>query len=121
MVARVNFSSGAQTLVSPNCGPTHTGVISICSVRGGDATNVIPESVRLIGTIRALEDEVFDLLRRRLSELLEGVARAFGCRAEVSFTPSYPSVQNEPRATEFALSVADAVCCSERVMRLDRA
>jgi hippurate hydrolase len=121
VVAAAQFITAAQTLVSRNCDPTHTGVVSVCSIHGGDATNVIPETVRLIGTIRALEDEVFDLLRRRLTEVLDGVASSFGCRAEVKFMPSYPSVQNDTRATEFALSVADEVCGPERVMRLDRA
>ena len=121
VVAAAHLVTAAQTLISRNNDPLQPAVLSICGIHGGDAPNVIPDTVKLVGTMRAHFESSFGLLQRRLTELAEQVARGFGCRAEVSYTTPFPPVTNEANATEFSLSVAEKVCGAAQVHRMDHA
>jgi hippurate hydrolase len=121
IVGAAQVINAAQTLVSRNCDPMHAAVVSICTVHGGDAANVIPDSVKLTGTIRSHEDGVFEMIRSRFESLCQQVVRGLGCRAEVVFTPVCPSVMNDKRVVQLALSVADRLCGPEQVVRMDGA
>ena len=121
IVTAATLITAIQTLVSRVCDPMQTGVVSICSIHGGEASNVIPDTVKLVGTVRAHDDAVFDLIHTHLKDMADGIARGFGCRGEIEYTPSYPSVQNDAAATDYALGVAEEVCGRERVMRIDKA
>jgi amidohydrolase len=119
IVAAAALVTGLQTIVARSVDPTQRAVISVCRIHGGDATNVIPERVNLAGTIRAFEPEVFELLTRRITAVANHTAKGFGCRAETKFSPDYPAVINDPRATAFALNVADTVAGVDRVTRME--
>ena len=73
------------------------------------AYNVIPQVVRMKGTARTLEEGVRDQVARRIAELAEGTALAFGARAEVTYMRGYPVTQNHPENARFAAEVAQAV------------
>ena len=57
-----------QTLVSRNTVPTEAAVVSVTKVHGGDANNVIPGTVSIGGTYRALKPEIFDWLKASIEE-----------------------------------------------------
>jgi len=118
IVAACALVSGLQTIVARNLDPTQGAVLSVCRIQGGDAANVIPDHVNLAGTVRMFEPEVFEMLKRRIEELTQNVVAGFGCRAETTFTPAYPSVMNDPAATAFALSVAESIAGPNRVHRM---
>ena len=85
-----------QTLVSRELDPLSSGVVSITAVQGGEASNVIPPDVTLKGTIRALTLEDLRNLQTRVREIVEHVALANRCRAEVSFPGNdYPPTMND--------------------------
>ncbi len=121
IVAAASLVSALQTLVSRNNDPTEPAVVSVCGIHGGEATNVIPDTVKMFGTIRSHYDSVFEKVQQRMAELADFTARGFGCRAEVTFSPSYPPVHNDPAATAFADSIAERVVGKEQFLRLDRA
>jgi amidohydrolase len=73
-----------QSVVSRNNNPILPAVVTIGSIRGGEANNVIPDTVSMSGTIRFYNDEQRGLLRRRLTDVVEGTAQAFGATAEVT-------------------------------------
>src|SRR5690625_5649589 len=96
-----------QTIVSRELDPLEPGVVSITRFHGGETFNVIPSSVRMSGTIRALTTEVTDFLKRRVVEVSEAVAKANRCEAEVTFPPSaYPPTVNDASLWQFARDVA---------------
>jgi len=75
-----------QTLISREATPTHTNVITVTSVdAGGEAYNIIPDRARMRGTIRSYDEGQRALLKERLGQIAEGVARTFRGQASVRF------------------------------------
>ena len=79
-----------QSVVSRNIDPLDAAVISICMFQAGFADNVIPQHAKLRGTARSLSPKVRDLLQKRVREVVEGTARAYGAKAELTYTTGYP-------------------------------
>jgi hippurate hydrolase len=105
-----------QSIVSRNANPVDQMVVSVTSFEtSSTAFNVIPESVHLRGTVRTLSAEMRDVAERRLIELAEGTAAAFGACAEAEYRRSYPVMSNSDTQTEFAAKVAESVSgsCAE--------
>ncbi len=105
-----------QSIVSRNADPVDQMVVSVTSFEtSSTAFNVIPESVHLRGTVRTLSAEMRDLAERRLIELAEGTAAAFGANADAEFRRTYPVMSNSDTQTEFAAKVAKSVSgdCAE--------
>jgi amidohydrolase len=104
-----------QSIVSRSVDPLQAAVVSICMFEAGHTDNVLPQTVRLRGTARSLVPEVRDLLERRLGEIVEGVAKAAGARAKLTYRRDYPVTRNHERQTAFAVGVASEVAGKERV------
>jgi amidohydrolase len=104
-----------QSIVSRNVDPLDAAVISICTFQAGSADNIIPQTARLRGTVRSLRPEVRDLLGRRVPEVVEATARAYGATAKVNLRRGYPVLRNHARETAFAASVAGQVAGAEHV------
>ena len=99
-----------QSIVSRNANPVDQMVVSVTSFEtSSTAFNVIPESVHLRGTVRTLSAEMRNLAERRLIELAEGTAAAFGASADAEFRRTYPVMSNSDTQTEFAAKVAKSV------------
>ena len=99
-----------QSIVSRNANPVDQMVVSVTSFEtSSTAFNVIPEAVHLRGTVRTLSAEMRDLAERRLIELAEGTAAAFGASADAEFRRTYPVMSNSDTQTEFAAKVAKSV------------
>jgi len=104
-----------QSIVSRNIDPLHAAVISICMFQAGHADNVIPQHAKLRGTARSLSSKVRDLLQKRVREVVECTARAYGAKAELTYTTGYPVLVNEERKTAFAAGVAREVAGQDKV------
>ena len=99
-----------QSIVSRNANPVDQMVVSVTSFEtSSTAFNVIPESVHLRGTVRTLSVEMRDLAEKRLIELAEGSAAAFGASADAEYRRTYPVMSNSNAQTEFAAKVAESV------------
>ncbi|MBN1312011.1 MAG: amidohydrolase [Anaerolineae bacterium] len=106
IAAAVQIVSALQTIVSRNLKPLDGGVVSIGSIHGGDAFNVIPPEVKLEGTIRTYEPETREMIHQRLAEICEGVAASMGCKAEVEITLMTPAVVNDQAVSERIAGIA---------------
>ena len=104
-----------QSIVARNVDPLQAAVISICTFQAGTADNVIPQQAKLRGTARALSPKVRDLLQKRVREVVEGTARAYGAKAELTYTTGYPVLVNEEHKTAFAAGVAREVAGKDKV------
>ncbi len=99
-----------QTIASRNVDPVKQLVVSVCTFRTeSEAFNVIPQKVRLKGTVRTLDAEVRDLAETRIKALTEGIAASFGATAAIDYMRGYPVMVNTPEQTEFAAQVARKV------------
>jgi hippurate hydrolase len=115
VVVGAQIISTAQTIVSRNVSPLKSAVISIPMFRAGNAENVLPQTVTLRGTVRTFDPEVRELIRKRLKEVVEGIAMAHGAKANLNFVPGYPVLDNHPDETDFAAGVAKDVAGNDRV------
>lgn len=95
-----------QTIVSRTLDPFKPGVLTIGKIQGGSATNIIPEEVKLEGTLRAMDEEWREASHRRIEETIRGICEASGCRYDLFINRGYPALENDPWATSFAQSAA---------------
>ncbi|MEF3047858.1 M20 aminoacylase family protein [Pseudotabrizicola sp. L79] len=99
-----------QTIASRNVDPMKQVVVSVCTVEtDSTAHNVIPQVVKLKGTVRTMDPAVQDFVERRISEIVEGTALALGAKAVVNYNRGYPVTINAEDNTSFAVEVAQAV------------
>ena len=106
IVAAAYIITALQTLVSRNVSPLDSAVVSCGSIHSGDplAQSVIPNSCQIVGTTRTFKPETRDLIEKRLKEVAENTAAAFGCTAVLDYDRKYPPLIN---SEEQAKAIAD--------------
>ncbi|MEM7046325.1 MAG: amidohydrolase [Pseudomonadota bacterium] len=88
-------------------------VVSLCTIHAGSASNVIPEAVKLSGTIRSFTQTQLNRASARLDDLAGQAPKA--CRIEIDITDGYPATINSPRQTSYAEKIAQSVVGKARV------
>lgn len=92
--------SALQTIVSRSLPSFANAVVTVAQFHAGERNNVIPDQATISGTIRDVDQAVFDTLQRRFDSLVNGVCKGFGCSAEASISSMYPAVVNHGGPTE---------------------
>ena len=87
--------SALQTLVSRTISPFENAVISIGTIQGGTANNIVCSEVNMVGTMRTLSVETRAALKQRIASVVKGVAQAMGGDGEVTINPGYGAVYND--------------------------
>ena len=109
-----------QTIIARNRDPQNPSVLSICSVHGGNTTNVIPTEVKLMGTFRAM-DEVWRFKAHELMmQQAKGLSLATGAEIDFKVDVGYPTVDNEPLITEAAWKLADTFMGASNVEETEK-
>jgi len=94
-----------QTIISRNRPPLDAAVISVTMIRAGEATNVIPESCELRGTVRTFTIELLDIIEERMRRIAAATCEAFATSCEFEFRRNYPPTVNHARETAFTREV----------------
>jgi amidohydrolase len=105
-----------QTIITRNKKPVDAGVISVTMIHTGEATNVVPDSCEIQGTVRTFTYEVLDLIERRMQEIAQHTCAAFGASCEFQFRRNYPPTVNHPAETTFAREVLAEIVGADRVV-----
>jgi amidohydrolase len=105
-----------QTIVSRNLRPIDAGVVSVTMLRAGEATNVVPDSCELQGTVRTFTLEVLDLIEQRMREIAQHTCAAFGMGCEFTFKRNYPPTINHAHETAFARRVMTGLVGARQVL-----
>jgi amidohydrolase len=95
-----------QSIVSRNVPPMETAVVSVTSIHSGTTFNVIPQTAEFQGTIRTFNPEVREMVLTRFNEIVEGIASALNCTAEIQMESVTPAVINDPEVTTRVREVA---------------
>jgi amidohydrolase len=95
-----------QSLTTRRADPLARLVVALTRIEAGTATNIVPETARLAGTVRALDEPLRRRTAEELARLATGIAAAHGATAEVEHVFGYPVTVNDPAATAFAARVA---------------
>jgi amidohydrolase len=104
-----------QTIVSRNKKPVDAGVVSVTMIHAGEATNVVPDSCELQGTVRTFTHEVLDLIERRMKQIAEHVSAAHDAACDFQFVRNYPPTVNSAAETEFARQVMASIVGPDNV------
>ena len=115
LFAAAQIIQGLQGIITRNKRPVDSAVLSITQCHAGDASNIIPDSAWIGGTVRTFTIEVLDLIESRLRHIAGTVAQAYDCKADVEFLRNYPPTINHEKETAFAISVMQELVGEHRV------
>jgi len=104
-----------QSIVSRNVKPIDAAVVSVTMIHAGEATNVIPNTCELQGTVRTFSVPVLDLIEQRMRALTEHLCAASDMRADFEFKRNYPPTINSATEAEFCRQVMASVVGSDNV------
>jgi amidohydrolase len=110
---------GFQTIITRNKRPIDAGVISVTMIHAGEATNVVPDSCVLEGTVRTFTHGVLDMIERRMQEVAEHTCAAFGAGCEFVFERNYPPTINHDAETAFFRKIAADVAGKDNVLEFE--
>lgn len=115
VVVACNLVVSLQSVVSRSIDPTQTAVVTVGAIHAGEAANVIPESAKLLLSIRSFDPKVRETLEARIRRLAETIADGYGATAEIEYTRGHPVVVNSEAETEFARMVAEELVGADKV------
>jgi amidohydrolase len=105
-----------QSIVSRNIDPSQGLVISVTQVQAGTATNVIPDEMKIAGTIRALNEKLREFAMSRLKELVQGTCQAHGLRGDITIGDGYPIMRNHEPVSRFVAEAATEMLGEDQVL-----
>ena len=106
VVAACGRVQAIQTIVSRNHNTQQDLVVSVTQIHTGTVDNVIPSTAMINGTLRTFEKDVADMVKKRMAEIIEGQAAAYGVEARLDLVDHYPATVNTPKQTAVAANVA---------------
>ena len=115
IVIAAQIVTGLQSIASRNVDPLESVVVSVTQFHGGDAYNVIPESVILRGTARSFIPSVQDMIESKIEQIAKGIAAAHGAFIEFKYRRGYPPTVNDEAQTEVAAAIARKVVGADKV------
>ncbi len=104
--AATQIISILQSIVSRNVNPLDSAVVSIGSIQGGSAFNIIPSDIEIYGTIRTFNSGVREMVLKRICEIIESVSSSLGCVAEIQFYSVADAVVNDPKLTQWIQDIS---------------
>ncbi len=115
ILAATGLVQHLQSLITKHRNPLHPGVLTITSIHGGTATNIIPDVVEMKGTLRSFDAEWREIAWKYLEEQTSAYCALHGCEGAIEILKGYPPLVNDSGAVEFARGVANAVFGSKKV------
>ncbi|NTW71958.1 MAG: N-acetyldiaminopimelate deacetylase [Eubacteriaceae bacterium] len=102
-----NLVNTLQTIVSRNIDPIKTSLLSVGTINGGERVNVVAKTVNISGTMRSYEEKVYNEMKKRMLEIVEGFNISFNCDIKCSIIDMYPPVYNDEKLYKKFISVLD--------------
>jgi len=121
IVAGAALVTQLQSLVSRSVSPIDSAVLTVGQFHAGTASNIIPQTAMLHGTLRTLRTEVREVMIERLHQMLKGLEAAYGVTADLEVAKGYPLLENDSKVADYVQKVASQYLGPERVhMELPR-
>jgi metal-dependent amidase/aminoacylase/carboxypeptidase family protein len=106
VVAAAQVVTALQALISRETAPADPAVLTLGTIEGGTAHNVIASSVAMTGTVRAFDPRVRERLLRRIPEVADGIANSYRASAEFRLASSAPPLVNDPSVASLVAEAA---------------
>lgn len=120
IVMSAQFINAAQTIVSRSVDPTESAVVTIGKIEAGTAHNIIPEKVKLFGTVRTFSRDTKNLIEQRLHSLLKGITDAHNGSYTLNYRRGYPAVINTEKEALSVLNTAKELFGENAAIDLER-
>tara|TARA_R110002050_G_scaffold166433_1_gene297000 strand:- start:1049 stop:2209 length:1161 start_codon:yes stop_codon:yes gene_type:complete len=117
ILAASELVSQLNTLVARRINPTATAVLSVTQIEGGNSHNVLPDKVKVIGTVRTFDPDVQDTIESSLRRVVEGVALSSDTSININYIRYYPATINNAEAAKDALAIASKVATVEEALQ----
>ncbi|MCF8709969.1 M20 aminoacylase family protein [Rhizorhapis sp. SPR117] len=114
LLAAATLVQQLNTIIARDVEPFASAVLSVTQIHGGHSHNVIPDEVRIEGTVRSFDPGVQDRIEQRMGQILRGVEAGFEVSAVLDYDRYYPVTINDADAAEDALAVAATVGTAQR-------
>lgn len=121
IVAAAAVVSALQAAISRRLAPTTPAALTVGTIHGGTANNVIAGEVTMSGTIRTLDGTVMQDLRKAVESIVCHTAEGYGTTAGIRFTTGYPALVNDPKLTESFFDTVRKHIGEDRVIRMNAA
>ncbi len=119
ILAAANIVTNIQSISNKFKNPLSPAVISITSINGGTATNVFPDQVKLMGTLRTFDNMLRSQLLQKIDEFSKGIAKLYGVECQFSPSLGYPALQNDEEMTRFVTENAIDLLGDKNVLRFE--
>ena len=110
---------GLQEAISRRLDALKPVVISFGKITGGNAFNVIAERVKLLGTVRCLDSELYEKLPRWIEQIVKNIASNYDAQAKINFKSIAPPVYNDPELTNLLSNCAKNFIDEESIVNLE--
>jgi amidohydrolase len=120
IVASVKIIDGLQTIISRESELTKEGaVITVGMINAGIRSNIIPESAKIIGTIRTLDYGMQEFINKRMNEMVPAIAKAYRATATIEIDKGYPITYNDEELTAKMLPTLQRIATANNVIEID--
>jgi amidohydrolase len=109
IVCLAHVVTALQSIASRQADPFKEVVVSVTQIKAGTAFNIIPESAWMNGTVRVFDTALWEELPARFERVVDGVAAAFDCRAEIEYTRAHRPTVNDPKVAAVVREAASEV------------
>ena len=109
IVVASNLIINLQTIVSRNTDPLQSTVITVGKINGGHGFNVIADEVKLRGTVRAMTEENRQMVKTRMQEIIDGIAKVSGAKIVMDYQEGYPPTINDTDASQKVAQAVDKI------------
>lgn len=116
VIAAACLAMQLQTIVSRQVPATESAVLAVTQIHGGSAPNVLPEEVRLGGSVRWFNPDVQAEIRRRMTMHAQGIAQSYGVSIGFDYSARYPAVINTAEPAALAVRAARDVAGADAVI-----
>ncbi len=120
LLAATYAVQAVNTIISREVDAADKVAISVCTIHGGTAFNIIPEEVVFTGTVRCHDNTVRNSIKEKMERIVGGVVAAFGCGYELDYEYGIPPVVNHPEVIKLVSQAADQALGENHVIQLDR-
>lgn len=119
IVAGAHLVTSTQTIISRNLDPTGSAVVTIGRFQAGTAPNIIPDMAELSGTVRTFENEVREMIIRRMNEIVRSIETGFQVKIDFQYDDGVPMVINDKTVTSEVFKSAVDILGEENVNYLE--
>jgi amidohydrolase len=116
IVAAAQVITTLQTIVSRRVAPLEAGVVTIGTIHGGHASNIIADRVEMEGTVRSFDEDLWRQMPGHIEQVVTGVCAAMGVRGTVEYRRGVPTTTNDPAMTALVREAAMEALGAERVV-----